>query len=692
MKIKSITLIDFLRKFLLSPLTELVGVSRDPTWVILLRLLFWRLFTTMSCTVPTFFVSTSLAKRRFAGYLMLLVLLLLSSIPAAFAEAEATTVPTSCEDIRTGNLIVKYKTTVKHKSAIQYHRQKASKHIQAHLKNFQVNSFKSMLNIEDLMHHDKREIIPSRKMNKRKKELLGLSLQEGLEDIYLMHIDPKANMLLDWIDAAQGKLEQVKCTKILALMAKLNADPQIDFVEPDYLIKLKNFKPEDFGADITSAQARSEWRFDYDALWGQGEIGTSEAWRYTRGKGAIVAVIDSGVNYNHPDLWNNIWVNDTIVPDRNRDGRKDLNDLDTNANKKLESHEVLPGSIGFDFIDNDHQPMDEAIGHGTHVAGIIAAESGNNIGIAGVAPEARIMPLKIFSNSGQTHTSLLIQALHYAAQKGADVCNLSLTGTSYSKALAKTIRAVSKEMVVVAAAGNENRDISNTNSSTIASPAVIPEVITVAAMTNARTKASFSNHGFNIDFAAPGSSKFGSANILSTDINSSGYRLRAGTSMATPFVVGAVAILKARRPNLHADEVRNLLRLKTIPVRSSTYIGAGLIQLPSALTASTKVPRVKLKIAEYQYPKLKSLSGLISVKGSIIGTDLVSYEIKLGQGTNPLEWDSLLKQQQRFMKKGVLLKALETRAFANGIYTMRLSAVNSLGEVAYDDALVLIQN
>ena len=692
MKIKSITLIDFLRKFLLSPLTELVGVSRDPTWVILLRLLFWRLFTTMSCTVPTFFVSTSLAKRRFAGYLMLLVLLLLSSIPAAFAEAEATTVPTSCEDIRTGNLIVKYKTTVKHKSAIQYHRQKASKHIQAHLKNFQVNSFKSMLNIEDLMHHDKREIIPSRKMNKRKKELLGLSLQEGLEDIYLMHIDPKANMLLDWIDAAQGKLEQVKCTKILALMAKLNADPQIDFVEPDYLIKLENFKPEDFGADITSAQARSEWRFDYDALWGQGEIGTSEAWRYTRGKGAIVAVIDSGVNYNHPDLWNNIWVNDTIVPDRNRDGRKDLNDLDTNANKKLESHEVLPGSIGFDFIDNDHQPMDEAIGHGTHVAGIIAAESGNNIGIAGVAPEARIMPLKIFSNSGQTHTSLLIQALHYAAQKGADVCNLSLTGTSYSKALAKTIRAVSKEMVVVAAAGNENRDISNTNSSTIASPAVIPEVITVAAMTNARTKASFSNHGFNIDFAAPGSSKFGSANILSTDINSSGYRLRAGTSMATPFVVGAVAILKARRPNLHADEVRNLLRLKTIPVRSSTYIGAGLIQLPSALTASTKVPRVKLKIAEYQYPKLKSLRGLISVKGSIIGTDLVSYQIKLGQGTNPLEWDSLLKQSQRFMKKGVLLKGLETRAFANGIYTMRLSAVNSLGEVAYDDALVLIQN
>ncbi|MDA0772621.1 MAG: S8 family peptidase [Cyanobacteria bacterium] len=623
---------------------------------------------------------------------MLLVLLLLSSVPAVFAETEPITVPTSCEDIATGNLIVKYKTTEKHKSAIQYHRQKAEKHLRAHLKNFQVNSFKSMLNIEDLMKHDKREIIPNQKMNQRKKELLGMSLHEGLEDIYLMHVDPKANMLLDWIDATQGRLEQVKCTKLLELMANLSTDPQIDFVEPDYLIKLESFKPEDFGADITSAQARSEWSFDYDALWGQEEIGTSQAWRYNRGKGAIVAVIDSGVNYNHPDLWNNIWVNDTIVPDRNRDGRKDLNDLDVNGNKKLESNEVLPGSIGFDFIDNDNEPMDEAIGHGTHVAGIIAAESGNNIGIAGVAPEARIMPLKIFSNRGQTHVSLLIQALHYAAQKGADVCNLSLTGTSYSKALAKTIKAVSQVMVIVAAAGNENRDISNTNSSTVASPAVIPEVIAVAAMTNARTKASFSNYGFNTDFAAPGSSKFGSVNILSTDINASGYRLRAGTSMATPFVVGAIAILKTRRPNLHADEVRNLLRLKTISVRSSTYIGAGLIQLPSAITASTKVPRVQLKIAEYQYPHLKTLNGLISVKGSIIGTDLMSYEIKLGKGTNPLEWDSLIKQEQRFMKKGVLLKGLETRAFANGIYTMRLSAINSLGEEAYDDALVLIQN
>lgn len=619
---------------------------------------------------------------------MLSILLLLTAMAAGRAVPLTNSIPTSCADIVDGELLVKYKTEQNKKIAFQYHQLKAKKHLESKLSNFIIKDLNSAVDLEELLKPNPREIVPNAVLKQRRKELLALSLNEGLDDLYVIKVQPKPNVLFDWIDTAQGRIQDAKCKKMLAMLTELKSDPSIDFVEPNYRIALA----ASTSAGFVGAEAQAEWNFDYEALWGLDEIQAVGAWQQTRGEGVVVAVIDSGVNYNHPDLWNNIWVNPAMVADRNNDKRQDLNDLDTNRNHAIDSNELIPGAIGYDFIDKDAAPMDEAIGHGTHVAGIIAADASNSIGIAGAAPRARIMPLRIFDNQGRTTVTLLIKALLYAAKNGADVCNMSLTSSAYSEALARTVKVVSKEMILVAAAGNSGQDISAINSSTVATPAMLPGVIAVGAMTNSGTKASFSNYGFNVDFAAPGSSRFGSANILSTDLSKSGYRLRAGTSMAAPFVTAAVALLKAKNPKLKVDQAINLLRLNAIEIRSSQSLGAGLIQVSDALRASNRVPRVMLKVAEYQHPTLKTVSGAISIQGSITGTDLMSYKVEIGSGTNPSTWDLIRQQEQRFMKKGVLVHGFETHAYKNGLYVLRLSAVNSLGEMVYDQAVINIKN
>ena len=621
------------------------------------------------------------------------MLLLLSSVAAqehAPVNHEVKELQYSCDDLASGELIIKYKNRHGKKRAPGFHRAKSEKHLRARTTNYRVNSFHSLVNLDNYSKAAKRELIPNAKLKKRRKEVLGYGMAEELEDIYLMNVEPKANMFTDWLDQAQGRVKLAKCEKLKLMIKELEADPEVEFVEPNLNYKLAGLA--DFATEIQTVEDTPGWKLDYSALWGLDEIGVDQAWRQSQGEGIVVAVIDSGVNYNHPDLYNNIWVNPSIVPDRNRDGIVSLKDMDSNGNGKLDKHEITPGSIGYDFFHKDFDPLDSKIGHGTHVAGIIAAESSNGIGITGAAPRAKIMPINVFSTSGQTKTTLLIKALLYAASKGADVVNMSFTGSTYSKALERTVKAVSKKMVLVAAAGNDDRDISNVSAGTIASPAGLPGVIAVGAMSNRRTKSKFSNYGYNIDFVAPGSTRYGRPNILSSDLTSSGYRVRAGTSMAAPYVAGAAAVLLSKSPQLKVDEIVNRLRLDSLEIESSQNLGAGLIQLNGAIDASNRLPRVALKVKEFQYPRLKFINGLVNIKGSILGTDIMSYRIEIGSGVKPSTWDTLGNFTLRFMKKGTLLRGFDSRAYKDGLYTLRLTAVNSLGEEVYDEALININN
>src|SRR4030042_5959750 len=251
------------------------------------------------------------------------------------------------------------------------------------------------------------------------------------------------------------------------------------------------------------------------------DIDAPEAWDLNIGSGnVIVAVIDSGVYVQHPDLAANIWVNPGEIPGNGIDD--DLNGLIDDIN-------------GWDFFDNEKDPND-LNGHGTHVAGTIGAVGNHNNGVAGVSWGAKIMALNFTAADGSGSTSDAIKCIEYANAKGAHVINNSWGGGSYSQALKDAIDA--SPAVVVCASGNDgfNNDVISHYPSNYSSS----NLIAVAATDQNDNPAYFSNYGFAlVDVAAPG------VNILSI-FNNGGYGYKNGTSMAAPHVSGLAALLWGR--------------------------------------------------------------------------------------------------------------------------------------------------
>lgn len=225
---------------------------------------------------------------------------------------------------------------------------------------------------------------------------------------------------------------------------------------------------------------------DAEAAWDQPSLSSNPA--------VIVAVIDTGIDWNHPDL---------------------VDQVDT--------------SIDYDFVNDDADAMDDN-GHGTHCAGIIAAGFNNSTGIAGLQ-DVTLMGVKGFDSNGSGWNSIIANALIYAANNGANVISLSWGGYQSSRALAQaTLYAYNKDIVLVAAAGNDNTSLKHY-------PSAYPWVVGVGALVNCTHRVSFSNYGAeNVLIVAPGS------NILSTYLNDT-YALMSGTSMACPHVAAIAAML-----------------------------------------------------------------------------------------------------------------------------------------------------
>lgn len=242
------------------------------------------------------------------------------------------------------------------------------------------------------------------------------------------------------------------------------------------------------------------------------DIDAPEAWGIITGtNGVMIAVIDTGVYYTHDDL---------------NDGR-------------------VRTDIDWDYVNNDSDALDDN-GHGTHVAGIIAAETNNGFGTAGVMWQARILPLKVCNNKGECNTDHIARAIRYAADQGARVINMSLGG-GCSSAIADAVNYAhfNKGVMVVAAAGN--------NSGSILFPAAHDPVIAVGATDKDDKRAWFSNQGERLDVVAPG------VNIHST-VPKNGHDTMSGTSMASPHVAGVVGLLLAQRPELTNNQIRDILR------------------------------------------------------------------------------------------------------------------------------------
>lgn len=274
--------------------------------------------------------------------------------------------------------------------------------------------------------------------------------------------------------------------------------------------------------------------------WGLNAVRAPQAWSYGDASGQVVAVVDTGVDLTHPDL----------------------------ASALVPGYDALSGTPGGQDLN----------GHGTHVAGIIAAVAGNGVGGAGVALRAKIMPVRVLDASGSGWSSDVAAGITWAVNNGATVINLSFGGTTEDTVLSQSIAyALSKGVPVVAAAGNEGD-----NGNPVEYPAATPGVLAVGAVDASGAHASFSNTGSYVGLVGPG------VGIFSTWLGG-GYAVLSGTSMAAPFVSGALAMARAADPTLSPSQLRAVLTSTAADLGTpgvDPVFGAGLVDVATA-TAQT---------------------------------------------------------------------------------------------------------
>ena len=315
--------------------------------------------------------------------------------------------------------------------------------------------------------------------------------------------------------------------------------------------------------------------------WGADLVKAPEVWAqgYT-GKGVIVAVVDTGVDYNHEDLKNNIWTNANEIVG---------NGIDDDGNGYIDDN------YGWNFDEKNNNTLDNN-GHGTHVSGTIAGEN-NNYGVTGIAYDAKIMPVKVLNESGSGSYSSISKGIRYAVDNGANVINLSLGGTSSNRTLESAINyASSKGVIVVMAAGNDG-DSSPDYPARYASKSGIA----VGAVDKNNNMPDFSNRsGANeISYVtAPGVKVYSS-------VPNNQYATYNGTSMAAPHVAGVVALMLSANPNLTDAQVRQIVAETAENSTQSTN---------SSSNISSSVPSQAMSTTSYAYADtaVNSLQSTIS--------------------------------------------------------------------------------
>lgn len=340
---------------------------------------------------------------------------------------------------------------------------------------------------------------------------------------------------------------------------------------------------------LVFAQTPNDPRYS-EQQWYLDAIHAPAAWDITTGSSSvIVAVLDTGLDLDHEDIVENLWTNTKEIAGNGKDD-------DANG--------FIDDIHGWDFIDGDADPSpspnigssEEAISHGTLIAGQIGAVADNHLGIAGVNWNVKIMPVRMLNDQGAGTEFDAANAIRYAVRNGAKVINLSFAGNEAHSALQSAVKdAFAKNVVIVAAMGNDARD---TNANPVY-PACLRTtdddwVIGVTAIDESNHGTAFTNYGtICADVAAPGTDIYG----LSYYNVSEGYPelyqgTWAGTSMASPLVAGAAALLFAEYPSLSAADVRNILKLSVDPVSilgfSSGQLGAGRLNIERALSLASQ--------------------------------------------------------------------------------------------------------
>jgi subtilisin family serine protease len=323
------------------------------------------------------------------------------------------------------------------------------------------------------------------------------------------------------------------------LRLRLERNPNVDFVERDQTVSLLKTPNDPLFVSQYSENGRVNTQ-------------TMDAWN-TKTSCSKVAVLDTGIDTDHPDLKDNVWKN---TKEKNGNGKDD------------DGNGYVDDYYGVNLFKGKGNGEDDN-GHGTHVAGIIAARGNNSTGVSGVCWSAKVMAVKFMNANGYGSMSKAVAGIDYAIDKGAKIINASFGSASSSQALKDEIaRAKDKGVLIVVAAGNDGKNIDS--SPTYPASYTNGNLLVVAASTSADALASFSNYGKNnVDLAAPGEG------IMSTYLGGS-YRMLDGTSMAAPMTSGVAALCRSRNSDATYSEIRKTVRSKVNTFASysgKTYSG-----------------------------------------------------------------------------------------------------------------------
>lgn len=488
-------------------------------------------------------------------------------------------------------------------------------------------------------------------------------------------------------------LKLKRSADVRAAAADFSSDPHVGYAHPNFRLRTQALPNDTYvDPDQDGTWSTGAWGQPYEDLWGLRKIGADQAWQdpgADQGDGTVVGVVDTGLRFNHPDIQGNAWQNPGEVAG---------NGLDDDQNGFTDD------TRGWDFTgsNQDGQPRD-GNGHGTHVSGTVAAVGNNGLGVIGVAPEAKVMPVKGLWNDGGGTGASLAGALRYAADNGADVINNSwgcFDPCPRAPVLEDAVRyAHGLGSVVVFAAGNANEDVY------LYAPQNLSEAIVVSAFDQYDQRTSFTNTGQKVDVAAPGGGPDvgppnyqPARNILSlrgpqSDSLTVGgeYYRQAGTSMAAPHVSGLAALILTKHPGFTNEDVRQVMRASADNVDAPGFdinSGRGRINAGRALGVDSPL---RLQIDSPDSDTNFHGQESVEVTGTAAGAGFQGYELSYGKGVSPAEWTPIGSSSNE-VTDGVLatwdLGGLDT-----DYYVLRLDATQQAGveKLVYDTRVQVLK-
>ncbi|MDB4205523.1 S8 family serine peptidase, partial [Polaribacter sp.] len=346
---------------------------------------------------------------------------------------------------------------------------------------------------------------------------------------------------------------------ILQLIQQIKDDPNVEYAEPNYIYSIDNFEVGDIitaeeASKMSTTNSSSTIEVNDPLYSSQSNITSTnidDVWdQYTTGDGSqVIAILDTGGDYTHPDLEENTWIN-----------TEELNGV---AGYDDDGNGYVDDIRGWDFINIDNAPLDDNM-HGTHVAGIAGAVGNNGIGIAGAAWDVKLMHIKVFQSTGQGNSVTISDGIEYAYTNGATVINMSFASASESLTMRLTLENAYASAILVAAAGNYGTNIGPCRTCLPFFPAAYSFVLGVqdyAGYSNWDPHPYYTTYSFlyNYELIAPGTG------IMSA-IPNGGYATLTGTSMATPLVAGALALYKEHKPDDSKELMfGNLINTAAVP-------------------------------------------------------------------------------------------------------------------------------